>query len=267
MKTRLCRITKKVPERWLVTHKRNGHNLTFAVKRITQFTLLPSDKKLRIRRAISTRLGGVVLSSTTEDGEIETEGEHKCPRDRLRHERKFGTLPKCGDRMTFWSHFGHVLVAATYETMQYTGLRHKGERICRCVLKTLTGAGGEPPKPLVYTSPLFEQGFGMSVAPISVNDVVPKPLDKRIDGTEKLVVEGLRQIPEVVLDAMHLQVLRQSHVASVDTLNETWILYLSAISHLLSPGTKPGVSNLKVPEDHKFRAGRKNFSAPRKSDQ
>nr|CAD7197351.1 unnamed protein product [Timema douglasi] len=52
----------------------------------------------------------------------------------------------------------------------------------------------------VITSRLSEQGFGTSMAPTGVNDVVPKPLDKRIGGTGKSGVEGLRQTPEVVLD-------------------------------------------------------------------
>nr|CAD7203226.1 unnamed protein product [Timema douglasi] len=37
----------------------------------------------------------------------------------------------------------------------------------------------------VITSRLSEQGFGTSMAPTGVNDVVPKPLDKRIGGTGK----------------------------------------------------------------------------------
>nr|CAD7570012.1 unnamed protein product [Timema californicum] len=51
----------------------------------------------------------------------------------------------------------------------------------------------------VITSRLSEQGFGTSMAPTRVNDVFPKPLDKRIGGTGKSSVEGLRQTPEVVL--------------------------------------------------------------------
>nr|CAD7438033.1 unnamed protein product [Timema bartmani] len=49
------------------------------------------------------------------------------------------------------------------------------------------------------------QGFGTSVALSRVNDF-PKSLNKRIGDTEKPVVEGLRQLPEVVLDGRHLQV-------------------------------------------------------------
>nr|CAD7572817.1 unnamed protein product [Timema californicum] len=67
----------------------------------------------------------------------------------------------------------------------------------------------------IYTSRLSEQGFGTSVAPTRVNDVIPKPLDKRIGGTGKSVVEGLSQLPEVVLDGRHIQVSMQSHIPSV----------------------------------------------------
>nr|CAD7453072.1 unnamed protein product [Timema tahoe] len=49
------------------------------------------------------------------------------------------------------------------------------------------------------------QGFGTSVALSRVNDF-PKSLNKRIGDAEKPVVEGLRQLPEVVLDGRHLQV-------------------------------------------------------------
>nr|CAD7448595.1 unnamed protein product [Timema bartmani] len=65
------------------------------------------------------------------------------------------------------------------------------------------------------TSRLSEQGFGTSVAPSRVNDVITKPLDKRIAGTEKSVVEGLRQIPEVVLNGRHIQVAVQSHIPNI----------------------------------------------------
>nr|CAD7443944.1 unnamed protein product [Timema bartmani] len=58
-------------------------------------------------------------------------------------------------------------------------------------------------------------GFGTSVAPSRVDDIAPKPLDKRIGGTEKSVVEGLRQLPEVVLVGRHLQVAMQSHITNV----------------------------------------------------
>ncbi|CAG2056018.1 unnamed protein product, partial [Timema podura] len=63
----------------------------------------------------------------------------------------------------------------------------------------------------VDTSRLSEQGFGTSMAPSRVDDVIPKPLNKRIGGTGKSVVEGLRQLPEVVLDGRHIQVAMQSH--------------------------------------------------------
>nr|CAD7194956.1 unnamed protein product [Timema douglasi] len=44
------------------------------------------------------------------------------------------------------------------------------------------------------------QGFGTSMAPTGVNDVVPKPLDKRIGGTGKSGVEGLRQTSQLKSD-------------------------------------------------------------------
>nr|CAD7572809.1 unnamed protein product [Timema californicum] len=59
----------------------------------------------------------------------------------------------------------------------------------------------------VVTYRLSEQGFGTSMAPARVDDVVPKPLDKRIGGTGKSSVERLRLSPEVVLDDRHIQVM------------------------------------------------------------
>nr|CAD7404835.1 unnamed protein product [Timema poppensis] len=47
--------------------------------------------------------------------------------------------------------------------------------------------------------PVRSPGFRTLVAPFRFDDVIPKLLDKRIGGTGKSVVEGLRQLPEVVL--------------------------------------------------------------------
>nr|CAD7409300.1 unnamed protein product [Timema cristinae] len=55
----------------------------------------------------------------------------------------------------------------------------------------------------------------MSMAPPRVDDVVPKPLDKRIGGTRKSGVEGLRQSPEVVLDVRHIQVTMKSLIPDI----------------------------------------------------
>nr|CAD7431485.1 unnamed protein product [Timema monikensis] len=60
-----------------------------------------------------------------------------------------------------------------------------------------------------------DQGFGTSMAPTSVNDVISKPLDKRIGGTRKSGIEGLRQSPEVVLDGRHIQVVMQSLIPDI----------------------------------------------------
>nr|CAD7576210.1 unnamed protein product [Timema californicum] len=54
--------------------------------------------------------------------------------------------------------------------------------------------------------------------PIEVDDVAPKLLVKRIGGTRKLVVEGPRQLPGVVLDRRHLQISVQLKVQGVHTL-------------------------------------------------
>nr|CAD7425145.1 unnamed protein product [Timema monikensis] len=47
-----------------------------------------------------------------------------------------------------------------------------------------------------------KQSFGTSMAPTRVDDVVPKPLDKRIGGTGKFGVEGLCQSPEQNMKSM-----------------------------------------------------------------
>nr|CAD7426686.1 unnamed protein product [Timema monikensis] len=52
---------------------------------------------------------------------------------------------------------------------------------------------------------LSEQGLRTSMAPFRVNDVFLKPLDMRIGGTVKFVVEGLRQLPEVVLHGRQIR--------------------------------------------------------------
>nr|CAD7448865.1 unnamed protein product [Timema bartmani] len=53
------------------------------------------------------------------------------------------------------------------------------------------------------------------MAPSRVDDVILKPLDKRIGGTVKSVVKGLRQLLEVVLDSRHIQVVVQSHIPNI----------------------------------------------------
>nr|CAD7569414.1 unnamed protein product [Timema californicum] len=58
------------------------------------------------------------------------------------------------------------------------------------------------------------QGFGTSVAPSTVDDVILKPLDMKIGDTGKSVV-GLRQFPEVVLDDRHMQVAMQSLISDI----------------------------------------------------
>nr|CAD7453723.1 unnamed protein product [Timema tahoe] len=63
--------------------------------------------------------------------------------------------------------------------------------------------------------PFPYKGFWTSVAPSRVDDVVLKPLDKRIGGTGKPIVERLRHFSEVVLDGRHLQIMSQSHIANV----------------------------------------------------
>nr|CAD7462034.1 unnamed protein product [Timema tahoe] len=73
----------------------------------------------------------------------------------------------------------------------------------------------------IDTSRLYKQGFGTSMTPFRVDDVIPMPLDKRIGGTGKSVVEGLFQLPEVVLDGRHIQVAMQSH--SEHTKLEGWL--------------------------------------------
>nr|CAD7258201.1 unnamed protein product [Timema shepardi] len=65
------------------------------------------------------------------------------------------------------------------------------------------------------TSRLSEQGFGTSMSPTRVDDVVPKPLNMKIGGTGKSGVEGLRQSPEVVLDGRHIQVAMQSLIPDI----------------------------------------------------
>nr|CAD7439536.1 unnamed protein product [Timema bartmani] len=75
----------------------------------------------------------------------------------------------------------------------------------------------------VDTSRLSEQGFGTSMAPSRVDDVIPKPLDKRIGGTVKSVVEGLRQPTEVVLDGRHIQVAMQSHSEHTKIVREHYL--------------------------------------------
>nr|CAD7196953.1 unnamed protein product [Timema douglasi] len=67
----------------------------------------------------------------------------------------------------------------------------------------------------VVTSRLSEQGFGTSMAPLRVDGVVPKPLVKRIDGTRKSGVEGLRKSPEVGLDGKHIHVVVQSLILDI----------------------------------------------------
>nr|CAD7263141.1 unnamed protein product [Timema shepardi] len=62
----------------------------------------------------------------------------------------------------------------------------------------------------VNTENTSKQGFGTLMAPSRVDDVIPKPLDKRIGGTGKSLVEGLRQLPEVVLDGRHIKVTMQT---------------------------------------------------------
>nr|CAD7602941.1 unnamed protein product [Timema genevievae] len=75
----------------------------------------------------------------------------------------------------------------------------------------------------VDTSRLSEQGFGTSMAPSRVDDVIPKPLNKRIGDTGKSVVEGLRQLPEVVLDGRHIQVAMQSHSEHTKIVREHYL--------------------------------------------
>nr|CAD7398888.1 unnamed protein product [Timema poppensis] len=58
-------------------------------------------------------------------------------------------------------------------------------------------------------------GFGTSMPPTRVNEVVPNPLYKRIGGTGKSVAEGLHQSLEVVLDGRHIQVTMQSLIPDI----------------------------------------------------
>nr|CAD7439607.1 unnamed protein product [Timema bartmani] len=86
----------------------------------------------------------------------------------------------------------------------------------------------------VDTSRLSKQGFGTSMAPSRLDDVIPKPLYKRIGGTGKSVVEGLRQLPEVVLAGKHIQVTMQRlipNIPSIAALFSTLILVLQVVSH------------------------------------
>nr|CAD7441803.1 unnamed protein product [Timema bartmani] len=69
----------------------------------------------------------------------------------------------------------------------------------------------------IDTSRLYKQGFGTSMTPFRVDDVIPMPLDKRIGGTGKYVVEGLFQLPEVVLDDSILR-----HVREKNGLRKAW---------------------------------------------
>nr|CAD7576349.1 unnamed protein product [Timema californicum] len=59
------------------------------------------------------------------------------------------------------------------------------------------------------------EGFGMSGALSRVDEVVPKPLDKRISETGMPVVGRLFQLSKVVLDGRHLQTSVQSHIADI----------------------------------------------------
>nr|CAD7199055.1 unnamed protein product [Timema douglasi] len=94
--------------------------------------------------------------------------------------------------------------------------------------------------------------FGTSMAPTRVDDVVPKPLDKRIGDTGKSVVERLRQSPEVVLDGRGVEshpghTMVRPHMILRHTLWNACILliYVSArpflvdrALHLLSSGPR-----------------------------
>nr|CAD7460782.1 unnamed protein product [Timema tahoe] len=57
-------------------------------------------------------------------------------------------------------------------------------------------------------------GYGTSMAPFRVDDVVPKPKNERIGATGKPVIERLCQLPEVVLNGRNPQVTIQSHIAN-----------------------------------------------------
>nr|CAD7460886.1 unnamed protein product [Timema tahoe] len=72
-----------------------------------------------------------------------------------------------------------------------------------------------PPKPLLTHLVYPSRAFGRRWNPPGSMTVVPKPLDKRIGGTGKSVVEGLRQLPEVVLDGRHIQVTMQNLIPNI----------------------------------------------------
>nr|CAD7445006.1 unnamed protein product [Timema bartmani] len=105
-------------------------------------------------------------------------------------------------------YIGHSLGASLFFIM--TSEKPEYNSKVRAMIGLAPGAFlGNARSPLIV--PWFKalaklQGFGTSMAPSRVDDVIPKPLDKRIGGTGKSVVEGLRQLPEVVLDSRYIQV-------------------------------------------------------------
>nr|CAD7444041.1 unnamed protein product [Timema bartmani] len=95
-----------------------------------------------------------------------------------------------------------LLARTGYHVAYDVRLTMKGRSRVTCGDTTLWGGWVRASQTTVDTSRLSEQDFGTSMAPSRVDDVILKPLDKRIGGTGKFVVEGLRQLPEVVLDAV-----------------------------------------------------------------
>ncbi|CAG2059720.1 unnamed protein product, partial [Timema podura] len=90
-----------------------------------------------------------------------------------------------------------------------------------CTLKESTRANSNTCRPIVHTvwfSDIKLTGFGTSMVPSRINDVIPKPLDKRVGGNGKSVVEGLCQLPEVVLDVWNIQVAMQSLIPNIPRL-------------------------------------------------